>query len=132
MTQDQILDLAFRAMENAYCPYSNYKVGACVECKDGHYFIGANIENASFGATNCAERNAIFAAYSYGYRKEDIKQLAIVCAGERVAAPCGICRQVLSELIGKDVPIILSNKKETVVTNIGELLPMSFDKEDVL
>ena len=63
----KIVDKAFEAMQNAYAPYSKYKVGACVETTDGKYFLGANVENASYGLTNCAERSAIFAAYSNGY-----------------------------------------------------------------
>jgi len=131
MTQKEILDLAFKAMNNAYAPYSNYHVGACVLCKDGKTFLGANIENASFGGTNCAERSAIFAAYSNGYRKENIEALAIVSDGKRIAAPCGICRQVLSELLKQDTPIILSNGTDTKITNINELLPMQFNGEDL-
>ncbi|MBR3693872.1 MAG: cytidine deaminase [Erysipelotrichales bacterium] len=128
---ERVLSEAFKAMENAYAPYSKYHVGACVETKNGDYIWGANIENASFGLTNCGERSAIFAAYSKGYRKEDIKALAIVTDGKRVGAPCGACRQVLSELIGNETPIILSNGKETVVTNMAELLPFQFNSEDL-
>lgn len=128
---EEVLNEAFKAMENAYAPYSNYHVGACVKLKDGKYIWGANIENASFGLTNCAERSAIFAAYSLGYRKDDIEILAIVSDGDRIAAPCGACRQVLCELLNQDTPIVLSNKKETVVTNIKELLPFQFTTEDV-
>lgn len=132
MTKQELLAEAFKAMENAYAPYSNYHVGACVETSDGSVFYGANIENASFGATNCAERSAVFAAYSRGYRREQITGLAIVSDGERIAAPCGICRQVLSELIDADLPIYLSNGKQEKVSSIRELLPDSFDQEDVL
>lgn len=131
MEQKEILELAFKAMDNAYAPYSNYHVGACVVCKDGKYFLGANIENASYGATICGERNAIFAAYSNGYRKDDIEALAIVTDGGRVGAPCGVCRQVLAELINQDTPIILSNGKEIIVKTIAELLPMQFNSEDL-
>lgn len=126
-----ILDRAFKAMENAYAPYSNYTVGACVLTKDNKYFIGANIENASYGLTNCAERNAIFQAYSNGYRKKDIEAIAIVSAGKTLAAPCGACRQVLVELLEKHTPIVLSNHKIEKVTNIEELMPMSFTEEDL-
>ena len=94
MQKEEVLKLAFKAMGNAYAPYSNYHVGACVVTKDGSTFLGANIENASFGATNCGERSAIFAAYSNGYRKEDIEAIANVTDGHRIVAPCGICRQV--------------------------------------
>ena len=118
-------------MENAYAPYSNYHVGACVLCKDGNTFYGANIENASYGGTNCGERSAIFAAYSRGYRKQDIETIAIVSDGKRVGTPCGICRQVLSELLEPDTPIILSNGRDTMTTNIAELLPYSFSSEDL-
>lgn len=128
---ENLLERAFKAMENAYAPYSNYYVGACVVTKDNKYFIGANIENASYGLTNCAERNAIFQAYSNGYRKEDIQAIAIVSNGKILAAPCGACRQVLVELLEKDTPIILSNHKTEKITNIQELLPMSFTEEDL-
>ena len=131
MSHEELLQSAFKAMNNAYAPYSNYHVGACVLTKDGHTFIGANIENASFGATNCGERSAIFAAYSHGYRKNDIEAIAIVSDGHTVAAPCGICRQVLSELLNLDTPIVLSNGRVTVTKTIAELLPMRFGQEDL-
>lgn len=132
MNKEELLKHAFEAMKNAYAPYSDYHVGSCVLTKDNQTFLGANIENASFGATNCGERSAVFAAYSNGYRKADIAAIAIVSDGHRIAAPCGICRQVLSELLEADCPIILSNGEETVETTIDQLLPMRFTKEDVL
>ena len=128
----EILDVAFDAMKHAYAPYSRYHVGACVKTKDGKLIPGVNIENASFGLTNCAERSAVFAAYSLGYRKEDIEAIAIVSDGEKLAAPCGACRQVLVELLLQNTPIILSNGRESKLTNFAELLPMSFTSEDVL
>ena len=131
MNKTLLLEKAFEAMGNAYAPYSNYHVGACVLTTDGHLFLGANIENASFGATNCGERSALFAAYSNGYRKETIEAIAIVSDGKRIAAPCGICRQVLSELLASDTLIILSNGKETIETTIDDLLPMRFTIEDL-
>lgn len=130
--KELLLEKAFEAMENAYAPYSNYKVGACVLTKDGAYIKGCNIENASYGATNCAERTAIFATYANGYRKEDVVALAIVSNGDRIAAPCGICRQVLSELIDLDTPIYLSNKLDEKTVTIRELLPMNFEMKDVI
>jgi cytidine deaminase len=131
MNHEELLKLAFKAMGNAYAPYSNYHVGSCVLTKDGQTFLGANIENASYGATNCGERSAIFAAYSHGYRKNDIEAIAIVTDGHRVGAPCGICRQVLSELLNDETPIILSNGKETMTKTINDLLPMRFTQEDL-
>ncbi len=131
MTHEELVKEAFKAMDNAYAPYSNYHVGACVLCKDGRTFYGANIENASYGATNCGERSAVFAAYSYGYRKDDIEAIAIVSDGKRIGTPCGICRQVLSELLNQNTPIIMSNGVETVETTIAELLPMQFGTDDL-
>ena len=131
MKYQNVLDEAFAAMEMAYCPYSHYQVGACVLTKDGKMFRGVNVENASYGATNCGERTAIFAAYSYGYRKDDIEAVAIVTNGKTVAAPCGICRQVFSELLNQDTPIILSNGEKTVIKTNAELLPMQFTNEDL-
>ena len=132
MKKEELVELAFKAMENAYAPYSNYHVGAALLTKDGKIFYGANIENASFGATNCAERSAVFSAYSNGYRKDDIEAIAIVSDGDKLAGPCGICRQVLSELLNQDTPIYLSNRKEEMTTNIHDLLPMQFGLEDVI
>ena len=129
--KELLLEKAFEAMKNAYTPYSHYNVGACVKTKDGKLFIGANIENASYGATNCGERSAIFACYSHGYRQEDIEGIAIVTDGAILAGPCGICRQVLSELLLPDTPIYLSNKKEEMTTNIKKLMPLMFGKKDL-
>ncbi len=131
MEYNNLVNEAFKAMTNAYAPYSNFHVGACVLCKDGKMFYGANIENASYGATNCGERSAIFAAYSNGYRSDDIEAIAIVSDGKRIAGPCGICRQVLSELLNPTTPIILAIKDEIKVMNMQELLPYSFGKEDL-
>jgi len=131
MEKDVLLEKAFKAMDNAYAPYSNYRVGSCVALSDGNYIIGANVENCSYPAGICGERNAIFSAYAQGYRKEDVEAIAIVTSGWRVGAPCGVCRQVLSECLKPETPIILSNGKETIETNIKELLPMSFSEEDL-
>ena len=131
MTNEELMNHAIKAMANSYSPYSHYPVGACVLCKDGKFFYGANIENASYGLTNCGERSAIFAAYSNGYRKDDIKAIAIVNNGGRIGAPCGACRQVLSELLNEDTPIILGNTKETMTVTIKDLYPMPFDSEDL-
>ncbi|MBR4470754.1 MAG: cytidine deaminase [Erysipelotrichaceae bacterium] len=131
MSHEELVKEAFKAMENAYAPYSNYHVGACALCKDGTLFYGANIENASYGGTNCAERSAVFAAYSRGYRKDDIEALAIVSDGKRIGYPCGICRQVLSELLNQKMPIVLSNGQETLVTDMEELFPFQFSSEDL-
>ncbi|MBR2810139.1 MAG: cytidine deaminase [Solobacterium sp.] len=132
MNREELIARAFEAMKNAYAPYSNYHVGAALLTKDGQVWLGANIENSSFGATNCAERSAVFAAYSNGVRRDDIAALAIVSDGDRIAAPCGICRQVLSELMPMDAPVWLSNGRDHCDTTIRELLPMAFGMEDVI
>ena len=106
--------------------YDEYLTG-----ENGKIYTGSNIENASFGATNCAERTAIFAAYSAGVRKDDIEGIAIVTEGKRIGAPCGACRQVLSELLNQDTPIYLANREEQKVTTIAELLPFQFSDEDI-
>lgn len=121
-----LIDRAFEALKNSYSPYSNFRVGACVETKNNKYFIGTNVENASYGLTNCAERNAIFSAYSNGYRKKDIRAIAIVSEDKNLTTPCGACRQVLSELLEPTCPIILTNGREVLVTDILHLLPLGF------
>ncbi len=127
-----ILDKAFEAMEKAYAPYSKYHVGACVKTKDGKYHIGANIENASYGLTNCAERSALFHVYSLGYRQSDIESMALVTRGNTLGTPCGACRQVMIELLNKDTPVVIANtSSQAMVTNIVELLPFSFTSDDL-
>ena len=118
-----ILDRAFEVMEKAYAPYSKYHVGACVKTKDGKYHVGANIENASYGLTNCAERSALFHVYSLGYRQEDIESMALVTRGNTLGSPCGACRQVMVELLKKDTPIVIANTDlKAMVTTIADLL----------
>lgn len=129
--KEQLLKAAFEAMDNSYAPYSNYHVGASFLCKDGTIFKGTNIENASFGATTCAEQTAIYTAYTQGYRKEDIVGCAIVTDGAILAGPCGICRQVLSELIDGQIPVYLSNRTDELDTNIDELMPLQFGEKDL-
>ena len=131
MSHEELINEAFKAMKNAYAPYSRYHVGACVLCKDGKTSYGANIENASYGATNCGERSAIFAAYSNGYRKDDIQAIAIVSDGNRIGTPCGICRQVLTELLDKDTPILLAIKGEEMTVLVKDLMPAVFGPEDL-
>lgn len=127
----KLVEKAFEVLTHAYVPYSNFRVGACLEMKDGNYITGVNIENASYGLSNCAERSAIFAAYSRGYQKEDIKAMAIVTRAEKLTTPCGACRQVLGELLRPETPIILTNGTEEFETDIRTLLPYSFDEKSL-
>lgn len=123
--------LAIKAQNNAYAIYSNFKVGACVVLKDGNYIIGSNVENSSYGLTNCAERSALFACYSNGYRKEDILELIICTSNTIPSSPCGACRQVIYELMEKEANVILINPElvNTINLKVKELLPLGFDGE---
>lgn len=131
MSPEKLIEEAFKALKNSYAPYSNFHVGAALACKDGRVFYGANIENASYGATNCAERSAMFSAYSNGVRKDDIEAIAIVADGETIAYPCGICRQVMSELLDMNIPVYMSNGKKEVTKTVKELMPYTFTAEDM-
>lgn len=126
---DKKFTLAIEAQNNAYAIYSNFKVGACVVLKDGNYFIGSNVENSSYGLTNCAERSALFACYSNGYRKEDILELVVCTSNEIPSSPCGACRQVIYELMEKDAVVTLINPKliNTITLKVNDLLPLGFD-----
>lgn len=131
MTESEIQNLmnrAIKARENSYCPYSHFAVGAALLCEDGTLFEGCNIENASYGLTNCAERTAIFKAVSEGHIK--FKALAVVADTEGPCAPCGACRQVMAEF--KIPLIIMGNLMGNIkIVTIEELLPFSFSECDV-
>lgn len=130
MTDKELLALAHKARERSYCPYSSFAVGAALLAKSGKVYLGANVENASFGATNCAERSAIFSAISSGEREF----FAIAIVGGKVGEdttdclPCGICRQVMAEFCDADFKILLEDKeKKAKVITLSELLPHSFE-----
>lgn len=124
----KLMDCAIKARENAYSPYSHFAVGAALLCEDGTLFEGCNIENASYGLTNCAERTAIFKAVSEGH--VTFKALAVVADTEGPCAPCGACRQVVAEF--KIPIIIMGNLMGNVkIVTIEELLPFSFSECDV-
>lgn len=127
----ELIEAALEARENAYVPYSNFKVGSAVLMEDGSIFSGCNIENASYGATNCAERTAIFNAVSHGHTK--IKALAVVGDPHSFTFPCGICRQVMVEFAeNKNIPIIIiKNKDEYMVETMEDVLPGAFTKIDL-
>ena len=119
-------------LQNSYSDYSKFKVAAALEMKDGKVITGVNVENASFGLTNCAERSALFTAYGMGYKKDDIKEILITTEQDSFISPCGACRQVMRELINEDVPVHMTNNKGEVktVTN-KELLPFAFTEKDL-
>ena len=124
----KLMDCAIKAREKAYSPYSHFAVGAALLCEDGTLYEGCNIENASYGLTNCAERTAIFKAVSEGHTK--FKALAVVADTEGPCAPCGACRQVMAEF--KIPLIIMGNLMGNIkMVTIEELLPFSFSECDV-
>ncbi|HAK05552.1 MAG TPA: cytidine deaminase [Firmicutes bacterium] len=120
------------ARDRAYAPYSKFKVGAAVFTKDGKVFHGANVENASYGLSMCAERNAIYHAMMNGYKKDDFIGLAVIGDTKKPIAPCGACRQVISELFPRDGIILLANLKgEIVERTVDSLLPEAFTPADL-
>lgn len=126
-------ELAIKARENAYAPYSHFLVGACVVLKNGEYIIGSNVENSSYGLCNCAERTALFAAYANGFRKDDILELVVCTKNLIPSSPCGACRQVISELMNKDSMVTLINPelKNTKLYKVSELLPFAFSGDEL-
>ena len=123
----QLVKIASNARENSYSPYSKYKVGAAVLTDNDKVYTGVNVENASFGATNCAERTAIFKAVTDGERK--IKAIAISIDRKEYGHPCGLCRQVLAEFADDHMKVICANKEnEFEVLNFGDLMPYAFRK----
>ncbi|MFQ5703108.1 MAG: cytidine deaminase [Gemmatimonadales bacterium] len=125
---DPVVAAAVDARSNAYAPYSGFAVGAAVETEDGRIFTGANVENASYGLTNCAERAAIGAAVAAGARR--FTRVVVVTDSSPPAAPCGACRQVMSEFGGD--PIVEARGPEgSMRWRLSELLPSAFGREDL-
>lgn len=134
ISDKELVRLACEARERSYCPYSSFSVGAALLTKDGKVYTGANIENASFTPTVCAERVALFSAIHAGER--DFEAIAVVGgpagkAAEKLFTPCGVCRQVLSEFCSPDMRVIVASEGETLVKTLGELLPYGFGKESM-
>ncbi len=132
MRKEELILKAKEARELSYSPYSNFKVGAALLCKDGRVFLGANIENSSYPLCMCAERNALYNAMMSGYSKDDFVGFALCADTDEPCSPCGACRQVISELYPMNAPIYMSNLKGDVKeTTAKELLPFAFSKEDL-
>lgn len=131
MNKEQLLAQSKIARENAYVPYSKFPVGAALLAEDGTVFHGCNVENASYGLTNCAERTAIFKAVSEN--KREFAAIAIVADTDGPCAPCGACRQVIAEFCAKDMPVYLTNLKGDVLeTTVEKLLPGAFSPGDLI
>lgn len=131
MDYKELIIKALGAREKAYAPYSKFKVGAAVLMENGEIYSGCNIENASYGATNCAERTAIFKAISEG--QKEIIAIAIVGDLRKYTYPCGICRQVIAEFGSSKTSIILArDENDYIVKNLEEILPGAFTSNDLL
>lgn len=131
MNKQELMQLSITARETAYTPYSKFNVGAALLTEDGEVFLGCNIENASYGLANCAERTAIFKAVSEGKRKF----VAIAVSGDTDGpiSPCGACRQVIAEFCAPTMPVYLTNLKGDVLeTTVETLLPGAFTPEDLI
>ena len=126
MTDQELVAVALRARENAYAPYSRFRVGAALECADGTVYTGCNVENAAYGSSICAERTAIFKAVSEGHR--DFVRIVIAGRSEDYCVPCGSCRQVMMEFAPEMEVICLNGRGQAKSFRLRELLPYGFDQ----
>ena len=128
MAETKLWSIARDAAENAYAPYSGFRVGAALLTADGKTYTGVNIENTSFGATVCAERTALFHSVKEGRRDFVMLAVAAVDAegNETAAPPCGVCRQAISEFCGGDMPVVFGTRDNLQTVALGELLPYAF------
>ena len=130
MTDDELMAQAAAARDKAYAPYSNFRVGAAVLAADGRMFGGCNVENASYGLCNCAERTALFSAIAAGVAVNTIERIAVIGDTPRPISPCGACRQVMFELGGPQLRVVLGNLQGArQLTTADELLPGGFRLE---
>ncbi len=122
-----LVDEAKKVIDNAYAPYSNFKVAAALLMNDGLIVHGVNVENISYGGTICAERNAINAAITKGYTKDDFKALAIIATSDNYVRPCFICRQTFVEFFDSEMPVLMADfNGEYETLTVGELAPYPF------
>lgn len=130
-TIETLINNATDMLDTAYVPYSNFPVGASLVTKDGKVFSGCNIENSSYGLSNCAERTTIFKAVSEGNREFDY--LVVTGNTAEPISPCGACRQVIAEFCDPDMPVLLTNKKGyKYETTVKDLLPGAFQRGDMV
>ncbi|MNI59804.1 Cytidine deaminase [compost metagenome] len=127
MNKEQLMEHARNAKKAAYAPYSKFPVGAAFLLKDGKVITGVNVENVSLGATNCAERTAVFTAVTNGYQKGDFQGVAVAGDTADFLPPCSICRQVLAEFCSPDMPVYLTNNRNEILElTLKDLLPYAF------
>ena len=125
----KLVDEAKRAMKNSYSPYSNFAVGAALLTRDGQVYRGCNIENAAYGAANCAERTALFSAIAHG--EKEFEAIAIVSSSGEYTYPCGICRQVIAELMPKGRLVFSDDEGNYKELTVEDILPYAFTKESL-
>lgn len=122
-----------KLLDNSYSPYSHFRVSCIVVMKDGTEFGGVNVENAAYGSSICAERSAILAAISNGYKRYDFEKLYCMCDNDKIGMSCFACRQVISELFEKDKETVFMNPKgESITLKVSELCPYPFDDTDLM
>lgn len=124
-----LVEKAIEASKMAYAPYSKFQVGAALECADGAIILGCNVENASYGLTNCAERTALFSAIAQG--KREFKRIAVFVDTDDFTSPCGACRQVLAELAPNAEVLLINRHRNVKKTTVKALLPLAFGSEDL-
>jgi cytidine deaminase len=131
MTDEELVEYAKKAMQHSYSPYSKFAVGAALVTEDNEIILGCNIENASYGLSNCAERTAIFKGVSEGKRR--FKKLIVIGNTDGPISPCGACRQVINEFCPPDMPVVLANLKGELKTmTVAQLLPYAFGPENLI
>ena len=121
-----------KLLDKAYAPYSKFHVACIIEMVDGKFIPGVNVENASYGAAICAERNAITTAIARGYTKGDFKKIYVMVSGDKLSTPCFICRQVITEFFDKDSEVVLMGRDGEVKNyKVSDMCPYPFDSEDL-
>ena len=131
MTDQELVDIAFKMLERSYIPYSNFPVGAAICCSDGTIFTGCNVENAAYGSTICAERTALVKAVSEGHR-DDLERIAVVGNSNDYCWPCGACRQMLYEFNPDMTVLVARGNRDFVKLKLHELLPHGFGPKSLL
>jgi cytidine deaminase len=127
MDTRRLIEAAIAVREHAYVPYSRFKVGAAIMDNNGHIHSGCNVENAAYSPTNCAERTALFRAVADGVNAGSFRMIALVADTESPISPCGVCRQVLTELCSPNMPVIMGNLQGVwVQSTVEQLLPGAF------
>lgn len=120
-----------KLLQNSYSPYSKFQVAAIVVLNDGTEICGVNVENASYGATICAERSAIVSAISQGYHKGDFQKLYVMVNSDKISTCCFVCRQVIAEFFPEDAEIVCMSRDEEKTFFVSDLCPYPFDEDDL-